>query len=560
MISSIKEKSRFRNILQITGICLSVYVSFVIFYLTYDIAESPDFEKYYKYFLYYSGDIVSTDLDQGHLYFFIMYLTSLLVSTLVTDLTMNEIMNISVHFANSLIYLIGIIGMYKLLIIKKFEKNITFLVIVVTTFLPASIILRITFKPELLIFSVIGWAVIFIDRYSKLSRPKDAFTLIILLSIIMTTKISTTFMVVIFLGLLIIFHYRDLINKKNTKYLLFLILISTALFIENGHHNDKYLHQVTHNENYDNQAPLEFFTDVNYKDLKNNPDRNFHSDSFISITLFDTFNDFFYLYWNSEYTELNQGRKLFFRTVSVQDDSPLKIRYSQDLETYTLIGDFDERWRDPKYIDETRMRFSFITSILFYTLLTGCGIIFRKSRIFILSTLIGILSIIFSSAGLFGTNNYDPLVGDSVKVYYYSFFVVLSFIFMLSEIFKRINFGRVFFLGFLNILFLFFIGFPFSFSDEIKNDLNFKNANLPTCEINEPIITNLLSLEYDDLDCKKTFSEEEIYYPIRFLEELNLTISFFRIPILNILILISLIIISLKHIIYPDTKEEYTNG
>lgn len=131
---------------------------------------------------------------------------------------------------------------------------------------------------------------------------------------------------------------------------------------------------------------------------------------------------------------------------------------------------------------------------------------------------------------------------------------------MLSEIFKRIHFGRVLFFGFLNIIFLFFMGFPFSFSDEIKNDLNYKNANLPTCEINEPIIKNLLSLEYNDLDCKKTFSEEEVYYPVTFLEAINLTISLFRIPILNILILISLIIISLKHVIYPDIKEENTNG
>ena len=94
-----------------------------------------------------------------------------------------------------------------------------------------------------------------------------------------------------------------------------LFIVCGSIFIENSLHNDKYLHEVTHNENYDNRASLEFFTSINYKDLKNNPNRYFHKDSFISITMFDTFNDFFYLYWNSEYTELNQERKRFFKMV-----------------------------------------------------------------------------------------------------------------------------------------------------------------------------------------------------------------------------------------------------
>ena len=36
----------------------------------------------------------------------------------------------------------------------------------------------------------------------------------------------------------------------------------------------------------------EFFTYFNYDDFKNNPNKYFHNESFIGITLFDTFNDF----------------------------------------------------------------------------------------------------------------------------------------------------------------------------------------------------------------------------------------------------------------------------
>jgi hypothetical protein len=193
-------------------------------------------------------------------------------------------------------------------------------------------------------------------------------------------------------------------------------------------------------------------------------------------------------------------------------------------------------------------------------LLVVCGIIFRQSRIFILSTLIGLVTVIFSSAGFFGTNNYDPLVGDSVKVYYYSFFVVISFIFILSEIFKRVSFGKFLFLGFTNLIFLFFIGFPFSFSEETKNNLNYKNSNLPMCEINQPIIKNLYSLEYDELDCKTKFTEEEIFYPVRYLEKINLSLSLYRLPILNILTVALLIIIPFKHRFYLYRQREIING
>jgi hypothetical protein len=71
---------------------------------------------------------------------------------------------------------------------------------------------------------------------------------------------------------------------------------------------------------------------------------------------------------------------------------------------------------------------------------------------------------------------------------------------------------------------------------------------------------NLYSFEYDELDCKKIFTEEEIFYPIRYLEKTDLTLSLYRIPVLNILTLFLLIIISFKHRLYLYRKQEITNG
>ena len=43
--------------------------SFTLIYLNYEIALSPDFDKYFQYFEYYSGLNTSTNLEQGNLYF-----------------------------------------------------------------------------------------------------------------------------------------------------------------------------------------------------------------------------------------------------------------------------------------------------------------------------------------------------------------------------------------------------------------------------------------------------------------------------------------------------------
>ena len=84
---------------------ISFYYSSVLLYLTLDIIQSPDFEKYYKYFQYYSGNIGKTNLEQGNLYFYLNYIMSFTISQLKESLTLNEIYNLSIHFTNSLFFL-----------------------------------------------------------------------------------------------------------------------------------------------------------------------------------------------------------------------------------------------------------------------------------------------------------------------------------------------------------------------------------------------------------------------------------------------------------------------
>ena len=82
------------------------YYTSILLYLTYDIVQSPDFEKYYNYFIYYSGDINKTYLEQGHFYYYLNYIFSLIFYN-IKSLTLNEIFNLSIHLTNSLIFLFG---------------------------------------------------------------------------------------------------------------------------------------------------------------------------------------------------------------------------------------------------------------------------------------------------------------------------------------------------------------------------------------------------------------------------------------------------------------------
>ena len=95
-----------------------------------------------------------------------------------------------------------------------------------------------------------------------------------------------------------------------------------------------------------------------------------------------------------------------------------------------------------------------------------------------LSPLIGITLIGLSSLGLFPTKNYDPLVGDSAKTFYYSFFIGISFVIVLNIFLKFVKkYDRVFTI-LIVMFFAFIIGLPTSFNDDVINEKNVKNNYL----------------------------------------------------------------------------------
>ena len=533
------------------------YIYFIVFYLTYDITLSPDFYKYFQYFLYYNNELSITDLEQGHFYFFLTYIISVLFQSIFTNLTTHELINYSIHFSNTFFFMIGLVGFYKLLIFKNYQKFITTLLLSVIIFMPASIALKLSFKPEVIAFTFIGWLLLYSEQYLSNFQPKHAVKFVLIFSLLLTSKISIAFMSSVFFGLLILINFKNIFNKFRKKYIFLLLLTVILLLTENYIHNEKFINEVDHDRQYDNKADLEFFTYINFEHLKNNPYKFFHSQSFVTITLFDTFNDFFLLFWNSEYTELNEDRKEFFTITTLNNDSIPNIRFNKDNNQFRFTGNYDERWLDLNYIDETRMRFSFIVSLIFYSLVIIFGIFFPKSRLYIISVFIGISTIAFSALGLFGTNNFDPLVSDSVKTLYYGFFIVLSFIFLLSEFFRKFTFGRKSICFCLLLLFLFLIGFPFSYSEEVFTGINYKLSKIPLCNFNVLFMNEIFAND-SELICNKNFSSDEIFAPVIELDKKNFSINLSKIPYLNLIIFICAIFYPrINYVLKLDKKETF---
>lgn len=530
------------RVVSYTFLITGFYVSSLIIYLKYDIILSPDFEKYFQYFEQYSGAISYTNLDQGNVYFFFNYVFLYLFSNILENLTLNELINLSVHFVNSVIFLYGLTGLGKFLS-KRFGSKNTYFVLFVLCFLPSSFELRATLKPEILAFSLIGWSLYYFEIYKNSENKGIMLKLILSFSIIFTSKVSIAVLVFLFFAVEIIIFQKYLLKRTNFKYLFILTLVFFALNIENYSFNNKYMFDVEHNENYNNKAELSFFTNINTKDLKNNPSRYFHNDSFISITLFDTFNDFFLIYWNSEYTELNKDRREFFKIVKRPNlEPPLRIKFDKENYFFTFSGNFDERWDDPNYLEETRMRISFIAASIFYFLIIIFSIFKKKSRNMLLTPFLGMLIISISALGLFGTYNFDPLVGDSMKTFYYGYFIVLAFAVLASEVFSYENFKFILII-LIVIMFLFFLGFPFSYTESVETDIIYKNSLLPTCELNSYLLRDIYNFN-KDIRCDSLYNENEIFVPLTKARYIDIKLT--NIPYLNFIILFSYLVLHSK--------------
>lgn len=446
-----KRKDRIYFIFFIFTLSTSYYLGVAFF----DITTSLDFNKYVFNLNFFSGKDVKVYDSQGSLYFWTIASLSGYGDGIYDTHNLKTLINNKIQLINLAYYVLGLFGLGLLLKLKKVSFKNILLSFSILNFFPTALYFRLTMKPEIMAFAILPWLFVLFNYYFDNQSKRTTSLLVFLLSISLTIKASITGMVLLSLFLL---YRKKILKIKDNLYLLFgSLAFSSLLTYLNFLLTGKFLfgrpdviNQSLINK-WNNTADLSFFTNIDFRNLYENPFKYLHSDSFISITLLDTLADYFTFFWKHD----EKGN--FF-----QYD---KLQFTDNFLIQSFL---------PDYI-------SIIFTISFYFLIFILYFLDIKDKEFLLLPLCGLSVLIINSLG-FPNKNFDPVTGDLFKVHYYSFLVCFSFVFLLNYFYKRFGLSR--YLSILLIpIFLITIGFPKDLSEENLNGVMNKLENTLICSV-----------------------------------------------------------------------------
>tara|TARA_B100001250_G_scaffold169750_1_gene146194 strand:+ start:26564 stop:28252 length:1689 start_codon:yes stop_codon:yes gene_type:complete len=443
--------------------------SYILGLLFYDSSTGLDWNKYFptvEYFLG-SGEVIYD--SSSPLYFYMISQNIKFQSSLLGPYNSEIIFNNSVQSMNFLLYIIGCFGIFNLLKRRKVGVNKSLFILSILNFLPTTYYLRLTMKPEILAFALFPWALFSLNKYFKEKSTINIVSSVLLLSLLLTIKLSITGMI---LFCLVFLYKKELLNIPEHIKLIFLVFfVSLIIIYENFLVTNLWLFErpqvlsETLIGLWDYRAPKEFFYTVDINKLAFDPYKHIHANSFFSILLLDTVGDYFGWFWNhyenSNYLAYN------------------KIQFTDNF----LIQTFSTQ-----YISIIFTIFFYMAIIYFYLKKEG-------NNDYLLMPLFGILILAINSLG-FPTKNFNPETADLFKVHYYSFLVCFSFSFLIA---KLISIRKIFYLISLLLipLFIFVIGFPKDLDQTTKDELVVKFEHSEFCKI--------LTVVSEDADCRDSF-------------------------------------------------------
>ena len=455
------------NVIPLLLFISSSVITFSLGNLYYISTSGPDFDRYKVYIEYFYGFHDVTNLEQGVFYFFVISLITKLRDEDRFLFFYDEFLSNTIQIGNFIFYVFGLLGMFYLLKKYKFKSNAIFLTFTCLNFFPPMLATRLIFKPEILCFSLLPWVLFLIKKYEEQKDYKYLLISIPLLSIIVNSKATVSLMIFIYL----ILNYTHLlkINKRELIVIFILGTIFTAgIFIESQSHNSLYTFQHQSPEGYKNNAEMSFAYNIDPVKIYTNPFSNNHKDSFIGITLLDTFGDYFNIYWNNDESGFKQNRHV--------------LNNSKD-----------------------RAHIGILLTIVFYFFLFVSAFTQKRYRKYTTSVFIGSLTMLFISLFI----QFDPTSGDMVKTYYYSFFLSLSFIFVTINYLSKMNFSKYLFVLIYIVTVSYLLGFPKEVND-LRNDLiSTQNETSVLCELNN----SLFDVDSDCTDsvnklCDVAYSKE----------------------------------------------------
>ena len=445
-----------QNLLSSSIFLFTLGMTFSLGEIFYNSIDGTDFYRYFDYIEYFRGGISSPGREQGLIYYWYisLFIKASTKFFLISD--WETIFSSAIQLGNLFLYCIGLLGLYFLLKSFSYKKSEILLALSILNCFPPLFGARIIMKPEMIAFALLPWILISLDSYFKSKQFNYLLYTIPLIAILLTSKGSIIGITVFTL----FFMYRSRIKKIITKEFIIsvvsLLIITGILFIENTYVNGYNTFNHPQSEQYLNRASISFIYNVNFSDLIKEPYRNSHADSFLGITLLDTFGDYFERYWDHERSLFSRNRNDFLNNTNLRRHTSI---------IFSLIFIFGSIFqRNKKMKDHNYIYF------------------------------IGIATLLLSAFGLFG-ENFNPEKGDTLKTHYYSFVLAISFISVVIHYLSNKKFFVQVINSFLFIfLFLFIVGFPKTYSGQYNEIISYSeilNSRLESsisCRFVSPIM------------------------------------------------------------------------
>lgn len=472
---------------------LPYFVSLIfIIYLThnwisffYSPTNNSDFDKYFHYIEYFSGIDTQFDFGQGVLYYYLIYFNFSNNLNTISITNVDIIIGNSIVEVNSILFLIGLIGIYKLLTLFSYKfQNIMFALILLN-FFPQMIYMRAVMKPEILAFAMITWTLFLVEKAKKTKNVIFLFLAIPFSSILLNTKASLAGMLFLFF----IFFYIDLFKIFSLKAVIFvstiLIFNFSFLIYENLQITENNYFYRVYDSEFDNKANWKILFNFNLQQLIKDPffetdNNSIHSDSVIQLTLLDSFGDHFnqLIYENRNYFSQNV-KEVFVSNSDNLINENRQILYKGPFENIIV--------ESPLYLKKLM---SIFISVIFYILLIYFAISKKLEKQFFLGPFIGVLTLYINSLG-FPSNNFNPLRGDTFKSFYYGFLLSVAFTFVIVNLFLKIRIlKKLLFTTSYIIVILFIFGHPKTIDQEFSNKLLIENELNIFCKLNNFIFFN----------------------------------------------------------------------
>lgn len=498
------KKNKFTLFLLIFYLFSIIYIKEIIF-LFYNSTESPDFFKYFKFFEFIFGIVDDTQSEQGFFYYdfhsYYFYLRNFNFSSSNFFIFISK----SIQELNTIFFLIGSLGMYRLLKIFGYNNVQILTSLILLNFMPITIAFRIVLKPEVLVFAFLPWLIVCYEKFIRLKNLKYLYLSIPLLITLISQKGSITFMIIVFL---LIFYFPKMFfylirNQKKHLYLIssLMLIIFYLVLLENSSLNNRNFFDLQSGskseEKYDNKGKVSLFYYINPEKLIFYPYKHLHNQSAIHITLLDSFGDYYDLYWDNDSSYFYQTKQELFLFKYSETAKTPKI----DLKS-KIITIYTQNQINNYYPRKTT---SVLVAVYFYYLFIYFYLKVEKNKKkFFILPFLGLTLLLMHIISGFPQNNFDPLIGDTLKPLYYSFFIAISFSFAISELVRNKIQSFLLLIIFISS-FMFIYGFPKDYSNNNFSKVVERSNFSELCSLNY----NLFKFEKEFLEFKTCNNTEE---------------------------------------------------